>query len=264
MAPILVTVALPITEQAKTATIIFDPNNPAASGYIKVFEDQFSGYSLDATKWSTGWAWSHGAGTNSTYPNDEALPSNIFLKNGVAHFAVTKGPTPSGLRYGSAVATTYGKFAQAYGYWEAGIQMPTNAHGIWPAFWLVPTDFSWPPEIDIMEWLGKEPTIDYMTLHYRENGIHKQVGANFNDKSVSTGYHKLGMLWTPTSMTWYIDGIQRSTTNIGIPTNKMYIILNNDTGGWDGNIVDSTTVFPSILGVSYVRVFKAPSYNVAN
>jgi beta-glucanase (GH16 family) len=254
MTSILVAAAVPITGEAKAQTVTFDPNNPPASGYTMVFDDEFSGYSLDRTKWSPGWSW--GSGLNSTYPNDEGLPANISVRNGHANFAVTKGPTPSGGRYGSAVATTYGKFAQTYGYWVASVQMPAKAHGLWPAFWLVPTDFSWPPEIDIMEWLGVQPTIDDMTVHYGTDDT--SIGGSFTGPNFSSGFHTLGMLWTRTSITWYVDGVKEFSTNVGVPTKQMYIILNNDTGGWNRNVVDSTTVFPAIFSVRYVRVYSPP------
>lgn len=256
LAPILVVATLPIMEEeAQSQTTTFNPNNPAASGYTLVFNSQFSGTSLDTTKWTTGWPW--GNGLNTTYPNDEALPANIYFAKGAANFAVTKGTTPSGRSYGSAVATTYGKFSQLYGYWVAQVQFPTNADGIWPAFWLLAEDGSWPPEIDIMEWLGVSPNTDYMTLHYNSNN--ETIGGTFTSRSISSGYHTLGMLWTPTSVTWYIDGVQEFQATTGIPTTPMYIVLNNDTGGWDNNVVNRrSTRFPAILSVAYVQVYSPP------
>ena len=186
----LVAAAVPITKEAKTQTVTFNPNNPTASGYTLVFDDEFKGSSLNRTKWSTGWAWSNGAGTNSSYPSDDALPANITINNGVASFAVTKRPNSAGHPYSTAVATTYGKFYEVYGYWEASVQMPANnAHGIWPAFWLVSTSFSWPPEIDIMEWLGVQPTVDYMTLHY--GTVNTTVGSSPSPPNFSSGFHTL-------------------------------------------------------------------------
>lgn len=248
--------ALSAIEEAKAQA--FNPNNPTASGYTLVFNSQFSGHALDTSKWSFGWPWNGGQNSNTdTYPNDEGLPANLFFKNGVANLAVTKGPTPSRLSYGAAVMTTYGKFSQAYGYWEAKIAMPTNAHGVWPAFWLVPNNFGWPPEIDIMEWLGVQPNTHFMTLHY--GATNSMTGGSFTSPKLSSGFHRLGLLWTPTSITWYVDGVQQCSVNVGIPSQPMYIILNNDTGGWNNNVVDSTTVFPAILKVAYVTVYSAPS-----
>ena len=246
--------ALGITDQAQSQT--FNANNPAASGYKLVFQDNFQ--SFDVKKWSYGWAWSGGSGSNGdSYPNDEGLPGNItFGKNG-AQLAVKKQRTPSGQPYATSVMTTWGKFAQTYGYWEASVQMPKKANGIWPAFWLVPTDFSWPPEIDILEWLGKEPKSLFMTSHYAANDLHG--GGTYTGQDFSAAFHRVGVLWTKTSITWYIDGIQRAKSTIGVPSKPMYIILNNDTGGWDKNVVDSTTVFPVNFSVAYVAVYKSPN-----
>jgi beta-glucanase (GH16 family) len=236
----------------------FNPNNPTASGYTLVFNAQFNGSSLDTSKWSYGWAWT-GTGLNtSTYPNDQAVPTNIVFKNGVANFEVTRAPSGAAEPYYTAVITSYGKFSQTYGYWETQVQMPTKADGIWPAFWLVPTNFSWPPEIDIMEWLGVTPNTDYMTLHYGSSGDPQQVGGSYTGSTFGSGSHKLGMLWTPTSITWYVDGVQRCQATTGIPSQPMYIILNIDTGGWNNNVINSTTVFPATMSVSYVHVYSAP------
>ncbi len=153
--------------------------------------------------------------------------------------------------------TTWGKFVQTYGYWEALVQMPKKANGIWPAFWLVPTDFSWPPEIDILEWLGKEPKSLFMTSHYAANDLHG--GGTYVGQDFSAAFHRVGVLWTKTSITWYIDGIQRAKSTSGVPSIPMYIILNNDTGGWDKNVVDSATVFPANFSVAHVAVYKSPN-----
>jgi beta-glucanase (GH16 family) len=121
----------------------------------------------------------------------------------------------------------------------------------------VPTDFSWPPEIDIMEWLGSEPDTNYMTLHYGSAATHQQFSTTSTGPDFSASYHKLGMLWTPRSVTWYVDGNARASASTNIPKKFMYMILNN-TGGWNGNAVDSTTLFPAVSSVDYVRVYKAP------
>jgi beta-glucanase (GH16 family) len=251
-APVLVAAVLLFSAEARSQT--FDPNNPLASGYTRVFFDDFTLGYLDTTKWYPGWPW--GSGLNNTYPNDEALPSDVTFSNGVVQFAVKRQRSPSKKRYSTAAATTYGKFSQTYGYWEASVRMPNHAHGLWPAFWLVAADGSWPPEIDIFEWLGNSPNTIYMALHYGANNSQEQT--IYTGSDYSAGYHKIGVLWTPTTVTWFIDGVQRGMATSGVPTKPMAIILNNDTGGWNGNAVDRTTVFPALLAVDYVAVWKPP------
>jgi beta-glucanase (GH16 family) len=227
-------------------------------GYVMTFDDEFSGTTLDLTKWSTGWAWANGSGLNtSTYPNDEGLPGNIVVTGGVANFSVTKGPTPHRQKYGTAVMTTNGKFSQKYGYFEASIKLPPNANGIWPAFWMVPGSFAWPPEIDIMEWHGSTPKINYMTLWWgtSSNPLYSD-GTYTAPAPLSDGYHAYGMLWTPTAVTWYIDGVQRYTVTSNIPTVSMYIILNADTGY---AAMGPFATLPSVMSVAYVRAYAPPS-----
>ena len=58
--------------------------------------------------------------------------------------------------------TTYESFAQTYGYFEIRADMPEN-QGAWPAFWLLPEDGSWPPELDVVEMRGQDPNNLIMT-----------------------------------------------------------------------------------------------------
>lgn len=105
-----------------------------------------------------------------------------------------------------------------------------------------------------MEWLGNAPTADDMTVHY---GSTNQTDEGiFTGPDFSADYHVLGLLWTSSGLHWYVDGVERFATTKGLPTKPMQIILNNSTDGWNGNRVDSSTVFPSSFDVDYVRVFE--------
>src|SRR5215472_4060226 len=81
-------------------------------------------------------------------------------------------PTParlkerlSGYRYVSGLISSQPSFRQQYGYFEMRAKLP-RGKGIWPAFWLLPADLEWPPEIDVMESVG-DPSKVYMTLHWK-------------------------------------------------------------------------------------------------
>lgn len=241
------------------AASAFEPATPESSGYILSFSDEFSGTTLDTAKWSSEWWW--GPLNEGTYPQDESLPNNITVANGIAQLKATRGPTPAGKTYGTAVATTYQKFSQTYGYWEARLKMPASAKGIWPAFWILPEDTSWPPEIDIMEWLGVAPNYVTLSNHYGTVQNHLGNTTNYSGPDFSAQFHTFGMLWTPTSITWYVDGTQRFQTSSGVPNVPMYVLLNINTGGWEGsnNFVDASTVFPCTYSVDYVRVYRPPT-----
>src|SRR6202035_2719519 len=76
-------------------------------------------------------------------------------------------PAPG--QYTSARLKTEGKFAIAYGRIEARIKLPAG-QGIWPAFWMLGAGIpkaGWPRsgEIDIMENIGREPSMVHGTVH---------------------------------------------------------------------------------------------------
>ena len=65
--------------------------------------------------------------------------------------------------YTSARLKSQGLFSQARGKFEARMRLP-RGQGVWPAFWMLGDDVSsvgWPAcgELDIMENIGREPTI---------------------------------------------------------------------------------------------------------
>ena len=71
--------------------------------------------------------------------------------------------------YTSARLKTSGTFAQACGRFEGRMKLP-RGQGIWPAFWMLGDNLAsadWPVcgEIDIMENIGREPSIVHGTLH---------------------------------------------------------------------------------------------------
>ena len=52
--------------------------------------------------------------------------------------------------------STQSSFWQTYGYFEITAELPEGA-GAWPAFWLLPVDNCWPPELDVLEAFGDQP-----------------------------------------------------------------------------------------------------------
>src|ERR1035438_1641289 len=178
---------------------------PQAAGYTLAFGDEFSGTSIDTSKWDL--EWSFGGQVNNTYPTDYGTPANITVANGSALLKITKGGAPSGYTYSSAVMSS--KFAQQYGYWEASIKVSSvsgaGAKGIWNAFWLVANNTGsypptvtqpWPPEIDISEWWGVDPTADNNTNWGGSGSNPSSTVGIYNGPDLSLAYHIYGMLWT--------------------------------------------------------------------
>src|SRR5207237_4534449 len=79
------------------------------------------------------------------------------------------GPDGISRNYTSARLLTKNKFSQAYGRFEARIKIPYG-QGIWPAFWMLGDNIDtagWPTcgEMDIMENIGRESSVDDGTFH---------------------------------------------------------------------------------------------------
>ncbi|MGZ6017626.1 MAG: family 16 glycosylhydrolase [Phenylobacterium sp.] len=157
-------------------------------------------------------------------------------------------------QYSSGVITTHDTFAQTYGYFEMKAELPSNGGGTWPAFWLVPADGSWPPELDAMEQLSGNANLIYTTQHSAAGGSNWAVGsANYIPDP--TGFHTYGVLWTPTQLVWYVDGEEVFETATPADMNKpMYMIANMAVGGWSGT-PDWTS---ADMYVDYIRAYSIP------
>jgi beta-glucanase (GH16 family) len=153
-----------------------------------------------------------------------------------------------GQPYSSGMLNTKGIFMQKYGYFEMRAELPT-ALGSWPAFWLSQDPYKPGVEADILEHLAMYPNIDFA----RANNGGAVTGSTYYMPD-TTGLHTYGMLWTPTTTTFYVDsvGVMQMPTPASWDQ-PMYMILNLAVGGWGGVIDDSA--YPAKMNVDYVRVY---------
>ncbi len=127
---------------------------------------------------------------------------------------------------------------------------------MWPAFWLLPTDGTWPPELDAVEMLGNNPTTIYTSTHSQVASA-KTVATQVAD--TSKGFHTYGVDWEPDRVTYYFDGNAISSLATPADMNKpMYMIVNLTVGGvgsWPGAATGET----GHLLVDYVRAYASPT-----
>ncbi len=231
-------------------------SGPPGTGWTMVFNDEFEGTTLDASKWSTCYQWALDYGfTYCRAGNDELQwyqPDDVSVQNGQLHLKAEKRVV-QGANYTSGMVDSHGKFNFLYGYAEARFRVP-KGKGLWPAFWMLPQDKTWPPEIDIMEILGDRPNLAYTTLHWGQEN--NSTGKVFNGPDFSADFHTFAVNWQPGLIIWYIDGVEVFRTTTNTPDKAMYVILNLAVGGaWPGS-PDASTVFPSTFDVDYVRVWQ--------
>jgi beta-glucanase (GH16 family) len=173
--------------------------------------------------------------------------------------------------YTSARLLTKERFEVAYGRIEARLKVPAGA-GLWPAFWALGTDIDqvgWPQtgEIDIMEFVGREPNKIFGTLHGPGYSGGQSYGASYDlGVPVSDDFHVFAVEWQPDRIVWTIDGIQYFSATPDDPflqgkqwvfNHPFFLLLNLAVGGNFGGPVGDDTVFPALYSVDYVRLYQA-------
>ena len=185
---------------------------------------------------------------------DQALGINpISVGNGMLN--ITAAATPAadlhsayGLAYTSGMLNTLDTFQQKYGYFEIRAQLP-EASGAWPAFWMLPHPFQPNMEADIFEGLGITPNVDYRRAFGGSDTIYDNAL-----KVDPTGFHTYGMLWTPTTVSFYLDGTEvLSGATPASWTSPMALILNLAVGGFGGT--PNAAAFPASMQVDYIHAY---------
>lgn len=143
------------------------------------FSDEFNTLSLwngSSGTWDSNFWW--GAANGSTLadnnerqwyidtgygPTKSVNPFDV--DDGVLTITAARAPAEirpyiNNYEYTSGLLTTFESFSQTYGYFEIRADMP-DRQGTWPAFWLLPADGSWPPELDVVEMRGQNRTTSF-------------------------------------------------------------------------------------------------------
>jgi beta-glucanase (GH16 family) len=230
-----------------------------------IFTDEFPGTELDRSKWRTCYPWFRTTGcTNHGNPEMEwYLPEQISVKGGVLHLTArhtaTEGYDAQGhlreFAYRSAMVATAGLFDFTYGRVEFEARAP-RGRGLWPTLWLLPTDESSTPEIDVMEAYCEDVWQVFLTYH-GINGYTPQQIVLVND--ISSGWHSYSLDWRPDSLVWYVDGRRVFSVDQNVPHEPMYLIANLAVSGTPPHKPDATTPDTAQFEVASVRVWAPPS-----
>lgn len=246
-----------------------DPKPPISGNWELTLREEFDGNSLNSSLWSTCYIETCAPDYNGEVQLYTADPKNVSVSGGTLKLTARKeNATYQGksFNYTSAVITTNAemgqwsspaKWSMHYGYIEARLKVPAG-RGYFPAFWMIPADQSYPPEIDIMENLGHEPNRVYFTYHYGPD--HNNVtsrGGEWIGPNFTSDFHTFGVDWTADRIIWYVDGVERYRySGPGISTKPLFVLLNLAVGGEWGGYPDGSTPFPGTMEVDYVRAWK--------
>lgn len=226
------------------------PFGQPAYQYALTFADEFNG-GLNPAIW------------NNHIWYESANPTvNYAVENGV--LKIWPERDASGNFFNRTIDTD-GHFYQTYGFFEIEAKLPVGK-GPWPAFWIFNHIGTRRPEIDIMEaYPGGGPSSGWSdaNLHPTAYGVSAWRDATamagfkmIQTADLSAGFHKYGLKWERTRLTFYFDGKQVYQVNVQM-RDPMYLLLSLWFGSASGT-PDSTT--PTGRGnayeIGYVRAWK--------
>jgi beta-glucanase (GH16 family) len=238
------------------------------------FVDNFSGLALDTSKWVPQDSTISGFMMNNACfraGQGYALGGG-FLKLNVTKQAAFSCKSPYGARttqYVGGGISTYGKFTQTYGRFEARIKFPAyDGPGLHGGFWMNPQERDygvWPGsgEIDVAEWYSSTSQQTYPSLHYTGS-----TGLLDTGWDCMTGrpdvFHTFAAVWSPESIDFYYDGQlcfartwQPTDLAPPAPFDKPFTLaLVAANGAGLNNAPNTNTPFPSSFVVDYVKAWS--------
>jgi beta-glucanase (GH16 family) len=260
---------------------------PAGYGSSQlIFQDNFTGTSLDTSKWvtylgSSGAVWDNNGALPSPYSgptlpgagNESAMfaPSQVAVDNGLTLTAQrNSNQYATDYPWISGVVTTEGKFSLPTTGWYVQVKakMPDQSQGMWPAIWFLPgvpgTPFN---EIDGYEGglLGPgQPNTLMNSNYFADQGQQDQLTPLGFD--TTAGYHVYGVRFLPgQSITWYVDGSPvyqlLASSSVTITSEPYQIMLElqvatAQTAGWHTTTNSATP--SSTMSVAEVQAYSAP------
>ena len=246
--------------------------------YACAFSDEFSGSSLDTSKWST--VRTAVTGQRAGVECDIDSPDTIGVGGDVLTVTARRLSTPMtcdspygafDTSYTGGMITTSRKYAQAYGRFEMRARFPqSTVAGLQSSLWMYPQDNTygaWPKsgEIDIAEWFSGWGTLAVPHLHYGGDANDPSRGSYACQLGDPTAFHTFAVEWTPVSITFVYDGqtcLRNSTWTTftgllgGAPFDQPFNLLIGNGRGDGKNAPTADTPFPSALQVDYVRAWS--------
>ena len=250
-----------IQEPAQTTP----PTAPVSSPTTQKPTVQIDFAKLPSGSLPSTWAYDLGNGgsDNPGWGNNEVedytnLASNVRIENG--HLVIeAQQQNYQGYQYTSARINTSSFFTFTYGKLDVVAKLP-NGIGTWPAIWLLPSQPTYASanstdpnnwlkdgELDIMEAVGAIPnqvSSSAQSYSYNPGNNNERVGL-LNVPTSTSSYHDYSIDWTPTQISFAVDGQiyhtvekQAGDTYLEWPYNQpYYLILNLAMGGTDGGIM---------------------------
>ena len=168
------------------------PDLPENQRWQIVWQDEFDGKELDASKWESpeyerrGHLWH---------------PANAYL-DGKGNLVMETSKV--GERFASPCVRTINRYEKAFGFFVTRCKLP-KAEGHWSAFWLynasvgkVGDEGRNGTEIDIMEWPYRDGSVQH-ALHWDGYGEHHKSAGHVskNPELLDGEFHTFALWWSP-------------------------------------------------------------------
>jgi beta-glucanase (GH16 family) len=229
-----------------------------------VWEENFNGNQLDEKVWN--FELGNGCPNICGWGNNEA---EIYTKDNhkVENGFLTITAKYDGKTYTSTRITTKDKKEFQYGRIETRAKLP-QGKGIWPAFWMLGSNISevgWPKsgEIDILEYIGKEPGQVFTSLHTQDSHGNTINTKKTKIETIEEGFHIYAIDWDKDKIAFYVDSnlvytFQPETKNENTwPFNQpFYFLINMAIGGNFGGPSIDNAVFPQEFTIDYIKVYQ--------
>ena len=244
-----------------------EPEPVEGLGYQLRFSDCFNTFSRSV--WCSNQWWEPTPPMGTQYAEDGVLHLVRRSSDGYPNVTVSSEPC------GQASPKSFRQ-----GYFEAKLRW-TGVPGSGPAFWLLSTAHAtnpnWPQpactlptclsaEIDVFEGYGNHLDVFTGSIHRNSCNCYGQSDRmNTNNwqpqpsgTDLSAGYHIYAALWTPTTVSWYLDGVlQMSATPYDSFNQQMHLLLYNWRGDWEaGNTPRPSSPEEFYTKVDWVRVWQ--------
>jgi beta-glucanase (GH16 family) len=241
---------------------------PVDGKWVQTLDENFDGISIDPSRWDI-------YGENYWDKQSHFSKANVIVGGGVVKLRFEKkrghqndDPKRAETDYATGFLTSFGKWTQRYGYFEARMKLPT-APGLWPAFWMMPdrgpgsrnrgATEDGGMEFDIMEFLTRfGPNRYNIAMHWDGYGkSHKSTGSDrIYVRADKDGFITSGMLWEPGKLTFYCNGSPVAAwSNPRVSNVPGHIMFTLPCGGWGGNDLDDTGL-PDDFVIDWVRAWQ--------
>ena len=253
------------------------PNPVEKEGYKLIFSDEFDEEKIDTKKWLPQY-FPHSTtiasacqttyriedGSLCLYIDEDTKPFSESIEMRVSSIQTIEKNMlhPNTANVTSVVP--YESFACQYGYFEMRAKMPNCGGGGHVAWWMVGTQddaradgtmSSQDGEIDILETTFEYTNVYAPKVHaWNDKDLFEFKNEVGLEGTYDDSYHIYAMNWTPSGLTFYVDGNEIcSTTNSPQYRMGMFLGIYTDCVDFTGAAND---VYPKEFFVDYVRVWQ--------